>query len=89
MVYLPTDVFSNLLSFLDNTKTIHKKKQNLLNTQLCKLSEALAFEHIDFKFFLLQSDSFNNNKIIKIFDDRYISSDDDDDDEYDENFFED
>ena len=87
MVYFPNEVFSNIFSFLeDYKKTNQKQKQIKLNIQLCKLSEALAFEHIDFKFFLLQSDSFNNNNIFKIFDERYIESDDDE--EYDSDFFE-
>jgi len=87
MVYLPVEIFTNILSFLDNSKTNHKKKQIKLNYQLNKLATGLTYDGIDWKFFLLQNDSFNNNNIIKIFDDRYLS-DDDDDDEYDSDFFE-
>ena len=87
MVYFPVEIFSNILSFLDNSKTNHKKKQIKLNYQLNKLATDLTYDDLDWKFLLL-SPTFNNNNIIKLFDDRYLS-DDEDDDEYDENFFED
>ena len=87
MVYFPVEIFSNILSFLDNSKTNHKKKQIKLNYQLNKLATDLTYDDLDWKLLLL-SPSFNNNNIIKLFDDRYILSDDDDDDEYDEEFFE-
>ena len=89
MVYFPTDVFTNILSYCEDfIKTNQQKKQIKLNTQLYKLATALTYDGIDWKFFILPTDSFNNNKIIKIFDDRYNDSDDESDEEYDSDFFE-
>jgi len=101
MVYLPVEIFTNILSFLeDYKKTNQKQKQIKLNRQLVKVATHFS-GYRDWKLFLLASTkyTFKKNYIINFYDERYdnegliyIQDDDDDeyddDEEYDSDFFE-